>query len=66
MRRLLVTAAAFAVIGTAGPKPTPALAENPCPEYCGEKAAAHCDKIDSLKCYWYMLGCLAGCNISLL
>jgi hypothetical protein len=35
-----------------------------CQEYCGEMAAAKCDRIDSWGCTWYILGCLAGCNIA--
>jgi len=35
-----------------------------CQDYCAELAAGHCERIDSWKCAWYILGCLAGCNIS--
>jgi len=35
-----------------------------CQDYCGERAAGHCDRIDSWNCGWYILGCLAGCNIA--
>lgn len=35
-----------------------------CQDYCAERAAAHCERIDSWKCTWYILGCLAGCNIA--
>ena len=35
-----------------------------CQDYCAEMAAENCERIDSWKCAWYMLGCLAGCNIA--
>jgi hypothetical protein len=35
-----------------------------CQDYCAEKAAAGCERIDSWNCTWYILGCLAGCNIA--
>jgi hypothetical protein len=35
-----------------------------CQDYCAEMAARSCDRIDSWKCTWYILGCLAGCNIA--
>jgi hypothetical protein len=35
-----------------------------CQDYCAELAAANCERIDSWKCTWYILGCLAGCNIA--
>ena len=35
-----------------------------CQDYCAEMAAQSCDRIDSWKCTWYILGCLAGCNIA--
>lgn len=37
-----------------------------CTEYCGKKAAERCEDIQSLRCLWYMAGCLAGCKIALL
>jgi len=35
-----------------------------CQDYCAEMAAQHCERIDSWKCSWYIIGCLAGCNIA--
>lgn len=35
-----------------------------CQDYCAERAAEHCERIDSWNCAWYILGCLAGCNIA--
>ncbi|MCK5488649.1 MAG: hypothetical protein KAI98_01600 [Gemmatimonadetes bacterium] len=35
-----------------------------CQDYCAEMAAESCDRIDSWRCTWYILGCLAGCNIA--
>jgi len=35
-----------------------------CQDYCAERAAANCERIDSWNCTWYILGCLAGCNIA--
>lgn len=35
-----------------------------CQDYCAERAAQNCERIDSWKCTWYILGCLAGCNIA--
>jgi len=35
-----------------------------CQDYCAEKAAQNCERIDSWNCTWYILGCLAGCNIA--
>ncbi len=35
-----------------------------CQDYCAEMAAQKCERIDSWKCTWYILGCLAGCNIA--
>jgi hypothetical protein len=34
-----------------------------CDEYCGERAAAHCEDLNSWGCTLYIAGCLAGCNI---
>jgi hypothetical protein len=35
-----------------------------CQDYCGALAAQRCERIDSWNCTWYILGCLAGCNIA--
>jgi hypothetical protein len=58
-RRLLLMAAALAfALG----QPAPALAEESCEDICGEKAAANCEDIDSMKCGAYIVGCLSGCS----
>lgn len=62
MRRLLAALAALALLAATGPRPETLYAKS-CSEYCGEKAAANCDDIDSFECAWYILGCLAGCNL---
>jgi hypothetical protein len=59
MRRMLLLMAAAASFGMA--QPSPALAES-CEDICGERAAANCQDIDSLKCGAYILGCLSGCS----
>ena len=64
MKRLVLATLLLALVpapqarasGTAGPVQ--------CQDYCAERAAANCDRIDSWKCAWYILGCLAGCNIA--
>ena len=64
MRRLCLalTLAALSV----PPRAAAAEAAGPakCQDYCAEKAAENCDRIDSWNCTWYILGCLAGCNIA--
>ncbi len=59
MRRKLLLMAAAVGFGLA--QPSPALAES-CEDICGEKAAANCEDIDSLKCGAYIVGCLSGCS----
>ncbi|MGD8699832.1 MAG: hypothetical protein PVJ43_11105 [Gemmatimonadales bacterium] len=59
MRRKLLLMAAAVAWGLA--QPSPALAES-CEDICGERAAANCEDIDSLKCGAYILGCLSGCS----
>lgn len=65
MRRALTAVAvlSLATAGSMGPRATPAYAGVDCTEYCGDRAAAHCDVIDSWECSWYIAGCLAGCNL---
>lgn len=67
MRRAILTLSAVSVLAASGPGVPEALARREasfCPRYCGKKAAAHCDDIDSWDCGWYILGCLAGCNLA--
>lgn len=59
MRKKLLLMAAAVAWGLA--QPSPALAES-CEDICGEKAAANCEDIDSLKCGAYIVGCLSGCS----
>jgi hypothetical protein len=64
MKRLWLVLA-LAVLSV--PAPARAAAEAApakCQDYCAEMAARSCDRIDSWKCTWYILGCLAGCNIA--
>lgn len=35
-----------------------------CTDWCAEKAAANCERIDSWRCSLYIAGCLAGCNVN--
>lgn len=67
MRRLFIAAAALACLAApVGPRTAFAARTNDvdCTDYCGERAAARCQRIDSWNCTWYILGCLAGCNIA--
>ncbi len=59
MRKKLLLMVAAAAFGLG--QPSPALAES-CEDICGEKAAANCEDIDSLKCGAYIVGCLSGCS----
>ncbi len=63
MRRFLIAFASLALLAATGPRPE-TLWARPCTEHCGERAAAHCEDIDSFECGFYILGCLAGCRIS--
>ena len=49
------------------PPPARAAAEAgpaKCQDYCAERAAQHCERIETWNCSWYIIGCLAGCNIA--
>lgn len=64
MKRLWLVLA-LAVLSV--PPPAQAAKESgpaQCQDYCAEMAAGHCERIDSWRCTWYILGCLAGCNIA--
>lgn len=39
---------------------------DPCYEHCGNRAAEHCDDVHSLRCAFYIFGCLAGCRLAML
>lgn len=60
MHRKLLLLATAAVL-TLG-QPTPLQAAS-CEDICGEKAAQNCEDIDSVKCAFYIMGCLAGCSV---
>jgi hypothetical protein len=64
MKRLWLV---IGLLGLAVPPPASAAATArpvECQDYCAERAAEHCERIDGWKCTWYILGCLAGCNIA--
>ncbi len=67
-RRLTAALAALTLAGLViGVTPPEALAETAqvsCSDYCGEKAAENCEDIENWRCSLYMIGCLAGCNVS--
>lgn len=64
MRRLLIAFAVLSLLSATGPRPEALPASQPCDEYCGEKAAEECDDLESYSCGFYILGCLAGCNLA--
>lgn len=71
MRRLALAVAALAILA-AGPPGAPAEVareqdpEADCTIYCGEMAARRCDDVTSTWCNAYIIGCLAGCGVSML
>ncbi len=63
MRRRLVLL--IAALGLVLGQPSAAVAaERSCEEICGERAAQNCEEIDSMKCNFYIAGCLAGCTFA--
>jgi hypothetical protein len=64
MRRLLLASVLLALAGPPPARAAGAVRPALCQDYCGERAAANCERIDSWRCTWYILGCLAGCNIA--
>lgn len=46
-----------------GPETVRAKEAVSCTDWCAEKAAANCERIDSWRCSLYIAGCLAGCNV---
>lgn len=64
MRRLAIAAAMLALAVPPSARASTSAGPVECQDYCAERAAAHCERIDSWKCTWYILGCLAGCNIA--
>ena len=63
MRKRLMLLAAALVLVLAQPLPALAAEEVSCEEICGELAAKNCKKIDSLRCTFYIAGCLSGCEL---
>ena len=68
-RRLLLLAAAMALLlgqpGSAMGMPwigPGILKEIECEVLCADKANEYCRVIDSMKCNFYLAGCLSGCN----
>lgn len=71
MKRLALTVAAFAVLAAGPPGVSAEVARGEDPEadcriYCGEMAARRCDDVTSTWCNAYIIGCLAGCGVSML
>ncbi|MDT8435547.1 MAG: hypothetical protein RRA92_02210 [Gemmatimonadota bacterium] len=66
-RRLMAAVAALAlVLAGLTPAAVPdaqARGAVACDDYCGERAAARCEDVDSLRCGIYIASCLAGCNV---
>ena len=66
MRRLTTAGALLALATAAAPGglvPAAHASGVDCQQYCGERAAQRCDRINSWECTWYIAGCLAGCNL---
>lgn len=64
MRRLYLLTVLLTLAGPAPARAAASAGPALCQDYCAERAAQYCDRIDSWKCAWYILGCLAGCNIA--
>lgn len=64
MKRLFLAAALLSLAAPPPARTSETAGPAQCTDYCGERAAAYCDRIDSWRCAWYILGCLAGCNIA--
>lgn len=71
MRRLALTLAALGLLAAGPPGASAEVAreddaEADCTIYCGELAARRCDDVSSTWCNAYIIGCLAGCGVSML
>lgn len=69
MRRRILGLMALVVLAGGPPRAdarTANVAEVDCTEYCAQKAVERCDDVTSNWCNAYIVGCLAGCGISLL
>ena len=64
MKRLVLPTLLLALASAPSVRASEAAGPVECQDYCAERAAASCERIDSWKCMWYILGCLAGCNIA--
>lgn len=64
MKRLVLASLLLALAAPPPARAAAAAGPAECQDYCAERAAGSCDRIDSWKCTWYILGCLAGCNIA--
>lgn len=67
MRRMLLCAAAAALLGAGPPGAsarTAAGTATDCTVWCGEKAAEKCEDVTSTWCNAYIIGCLAGCGVA--
>ncbi|MFQ5746052.1 MAG: hypothetical protein ACE5HF_02380 [Gemmatimonadota bacterium] len=68
MKRMAIALAALALLAGSGGIREGALARTTktvdCTDYCAERAAEHCERIDSWRCSWYILGCLGGCKLA--
>lgn len=64
MRRFLITLAGLALLES-GETAGPVWGKTAdCQDYCAERAATRCDRVDSWGCTWYIVGCLAGCGVA--
>lgn len=70
MKRLVLAIAALALLAAGPPDVAAEVAredpEKDCTVYCGEMAARRCDDVTSTWCNAYIIGCLAGCGVSML
>lgn len=71
-RTTVALLASLTMLLATGPAPTdPGVAPawgarpDPCYRHCGSRAAERCDDIHSLRCAFYIFGCLAGCRLIL-
>lgn len=64
MRRFIPALLALALVAPPTAEARTTFDPVKCQDYCAERAAEHCERIDSWECAWYILGCLAGCNLA--
>lgn len=63
MRRRLLLLAGLALLLSA-PAAAQEAREPTCDEICAELAAQNCEKIDSMACNYYIMGCHSGCSFA--